>query len=165
MTPLQVKALTAVWAVASVLTEAHFAAADADRADVTFVVALVAGGLLLHHYVHNVQGDPRMSKARSRFKLAELRHRQAEKSGDVLEIETDDGTVFELPAPGFWDDAVKQAFAGNDDVAGVRALMGPARYLEFRQRGGRADDVALALKAYAEDQGLSVGESSASQPS
>lgn len=109
--------------------------------------------------------DPRMSKGRARFKLAELRQNAAETSGDAIEIETDDGTVFELPAPGFWDDGAKEAFAANNDVAGVKALMGPREYVRFRQAGGRADDVALALRAYAKEQGLSLGESSASPTS
>jgi hypothetical protein len=107
-----------------------------------------------------------MSKPnRSRFKLSELRAQQAEKSGDVFEIETDDGTIWEVPAPGFWPDEAKVAFSENRDVEGVKALMGPRDYLRFREAGGRADDVALALKAYAKDQGLTVGESSASSSS
>jgi hypothetical protein len=106
-----------------------------------------------------------MSKGRARFKLAELRQRAADEGGDSIEIETDDGTVFEFAAPGFWDDAVKEAFQGNNDVAGVRALLGPREYLRFREAGGRADDVALALRAFAKEQGVSLGESSASPTS
>lgn len=104
-----------------------------------------------------------MSKGRARFKLAELRQREADKSGgDTIEIETEDGTVFAFPAPGFWDDDAKLAFTSNDDVTGVKVLLGPKEYVRFRAAGGRADDVALALKAYAEEQGLGLGESSAS---
>jgi hypothetical protein len=106
-----------------------------------------------------------MSKGRTRFKLAELRQREADRRGDTIEIETDDGTVFEFPAPGFWDDAAKEAFANSNDVAGVRALLGPREYLKFREAGGRADDVALALREFAKEQGISLGESSASPTS
>lgn len=107
-----------------------------------------------------------MSKPnRARYKLAELRKKQADEVGDVFEIEAEDGTVFEIPAPGFWDDGVKEQFTANNDVAGIRMLLGPRRYLEFRQHGGRADDVALALRAFAKDQGLTVGESTASPTS
>jgi hypothetical protein len=106
-----------------------------------------------------------MSKGRARFKLAELRQRQADKVGDTIEIEVEDGAVFTFPAPGFWDDSVKEAFASNNDVQGVKALLGPREYLKFRQAGGRADDVALALKQFADDQGLTVGESTASPTS
>lgn len=107
-----------------------------------------------------------MSKGRARFKLQELRQQHAEKVGDIIEIETDSGEVFEFPAPGFWPDEAKDSFRENNDVDGVRKLLGPARYLDFKAAGGRADDVALALKAFAAEQGLSTpGESSASQTS
>lgn len=106
-----------------------------------------------------------MSKGRARFKLQELRQQQAEKVGDVIEIEVESGEVFEFPAPGFWPDEAKESFGANNDVDGVRKLLGQKRYLEFRAAGGRADDVALALKAFAAEQGMSVGESSASQTS
>jgi hypothetical protein len=107
-----------------------------------------------------------MSKPnRARFRLAELRQQQAEKTGDTITIEIDDETSFAFPAPGFWPDEAKEAFAANNDVAGVKALLGQREYLRFREAGGRADDVALALKAYTAEQGSTVGESSASQPS
>jgi hypothetical protein len=109
------------------------------------------------------QGDPRMSKPnRKRFKLSEIRQQAAETTGDVFEIETDDGQLFEVPAPGFWEDDIKALFAANRDVDGVKALLGPREYLKFRAAGGRADDVALALRAFAKEQGVEVGESSAS---
>lgn len=104
-----------------------------------------------------------MSKPnRARFKLAELRQREADRRGDAIELETDDGTVFTFPAPGFWDDDAKEAFTSNNDVAGVRALLGPRDYLKFREAGGRADDVALALREFAKEQGIDLGESSGS---
>jgi hypothetical protein len=101
-------------------------------------------------------------KITKRYNLAELRARQADQAGDVFEVETEDGTVFQVPAPGFWDDSVKEHFTSNNDVAGVRTLLGPKRYLEFREHGGRADDVALALREFAREQGMTLGESSAS---
>jgi hypothetical protein len=104
-----------------------------------------------------------MSKPnRARFRLAELRTKRAAEHGDSIEIETDDGQMFTVPAPGFWGDDVKEHLAANRDVAAVKALLGPADYLRFREAGGRADDVMLALAAYSEAQGLTVGESSAS---
>lgn len=157
-----VKAALLLWAIEAIIAEMQFAAGDPEGAEGAFVVSVAAAGLALYHYV---TGDPRMSKGRARFKLAELRQRQAEQAGDVVEIETDDGTVFEVPAPGFWPDQAKEHFSNNNDVAGVKALLGPVKYLDFRQRGGRADDVALALREFAREQGLSVGESSASQTS
>lgn len=107
-----------------------------------------------------------MSKPnRRRFKLAELRQKQADKSGDVIEIETPGGDVFELPALGFWPDEAKEAMADNRDVECVKRLLGPKEYLKFRQAGGRADDVALVLRAVAAEQGLDLGESQASSSS
>jgi hypothetical protein len=107
-----------------------------------------------------------MSKPnRKRFKLQELRQRHAEQVGDSIEIECEGGEVFAFPAPGFWPDDAKEHFGNNRDVEGVKALLGGRDYLRFRQAGGRADDVALALKQFAADEGITVGESSASQTS
>lgn len=107
-----------------------------------------------------------MSKPnRRRFKLAELRQRETDKTGDAFEIETDSGEVFEIPAPGFWDDNVKESIAAGNDVAAAKALFGPRRYLQFRDSGGRAADVLLALKAFAADQGTDLGNSSDSSES
>jgi len=149
-----------VWAGSTVLTGHHLVSGSQSAALTTLWVATAA----VVAYIY-LKGDPRMSKGRTRFKLQELRQTAAEKTGDSIEIEVEDGTVFTFPAPGFWDDEVKEAFANNNDVQGVRRLLGPREYLQFRQAGGRADDVALALKQFAEEQGLTVGESSASSTS
>lgn len=149
-----------LWAAATVLTGHHLENGDFHAAAWTLWVATAAVCVYIY-----AKGDPRMSKGRTRFKLQELRQTAAEKTGDTIEIEVEDGTVFTFPAPGFWDDEVKEAFTGNNDVTGVKRLLGPREYLKFRQCGGRADDVALALKQFAEEQGLTVGESSASQTS
>ena len=106
------------------------------------------------------------SPNRKRFKLQTIRNRQANEKGDAFEIEADNGEVFTVPAPGFWPDEVKDLFAEGKEVAAVKALMGAREYLRFRAAGGRADDVALAMKAFAKDeQGVEVGESSASSSS
>lgn len=154
------RAALCLWSAASVLTGHHLVNGNVPAAMTTLTVATAAVAV----YIHS-KGDPRMSKGRTRFKLQELRQTAAEKTGDSIEIEVEDGTVFAFPAPGFWDDDVKEAFAGNNDVQGVRRLLGPREYLNFRQAGGRADDVALALKQFAEEQGLTMGESSASSTS
>lgn len=107
-----------------------------------------------------------MSKPnRRRFKLEQIRQTERERTGDAFEIETDSGEMFEIPAPGFWPDEAKEHFAAGNDVAGAKALMGPRRYLQFREAGGQASDILLALRAFSADQGVELGESSASSDS
>ncbi|UJB43603.1 hypothetical protein [Streptomyces sp. A1-5] len=99
-----------------------------------------------------------MSKPnKTRYRLAELRQAHAEKNGgDVIPFEFA-GETFTIAAPGFWDDPVKVALKDGDDISAARALMGE-RYTDFTEKGGRADDVMLVIGAYAEDQGVTVGE-------
>ncbi|MFK0294498.1 hypothetical protein ACIQU6_29075 [Streptomyces sp. NPDC090442] len=99
-----------------------------------------------------------MSKPnKTRYRLAELRQAHADKTGgDVVEFEHN-GATYTIAAPGFWDDEVKASLKAGDDVAAAQALMGDA-YEDFREAGGRADDVMLVIGAYAEDQGATVGE-------
>jgi hypothetical protein len=99
-----------------------------------------------------------MSKPnRKRFNLATLRNEHAEKSGGST-IEFDfEGSAYEIAAPGFWSDEVKIALKLGDDIAASRALMGEA-YDDFVSAGGRADDVMLVVAAYADSQGVSLGE-------
>ncbi|MGW3072736.1 hypothetical protein [Kitasatospora sp. NPDC001132] len=100
-----------------------------------------------------------MSKPnKSRFRLSELRAAHAERSGgDTIEFEHD-GVTYSVAAPGFWPDAVKTALKAGDDVAASAAMMGHDAYADFVAAGGRADDVMLVVGAYAEAQGVSVGE-------
>jgi hypothetical protein len=99
-----------------------------------------------------------MSKPnKARFNLATLRQAHADKNGgDVIDFEHD-GKTYEIAAPGFWPDEVKTALKGGDDIGAARALMGDA-YDDFREAGGRADDVMLVVAAYADAQGISLGE-------
>lgn len=107
-----------------------------------------------------------MSKPnRQRFKLETIRQQERDRTGDAFEIEANNGEVFEVPAPGFWPDEVKAAIASGDDLTAAKKLLGERRYLEFRQAGGQASDVLLALKAFAANQGTELGESSASSDS
>ncbi|MFE7315141.1 hypothetical protein ACFU7T_18980 [Streptomyces sp. NPDC057555] len=99
-----------------------------------------------------------MSKpSKTRYRLAELRQAHADKNGgDTIEFEHD-GETFEIAAPGFWPDEVKTALKSGDDIAAARALMGGA-YEDFHAVGGRADDVMLVIAAYADEQGVPLGE-------
>lgn len=100
-----------------------------------------------------------MSKpSKARYRLATLRQNAAARlGGDAIDFEAPDGTEFSIPAPGFWDDDVKICISAGDDVGMARALLGD-RYEDFRRSGGRADDLGLIFRAYAEGQGSTVGE-------
>jgi len=109
-----------------------------------------------------------MSKPnRKRFRLAEIRQTHAEKNGgDEILIEAPDGGEFTIPAPGFWPDEATALLGQNRDVALATILLGgPERYTQYKNAGGRAQDVALILAAHAEDQGVTEGESGASSDS
>ena len=101
-----------------------------------------------------------MSKPnRARYRLATLRQNAAERlGGDRIEFEAPDGTGFSIPAPGFWDDSIKEAVRAGDDVAMARALFGAAEYEKFRASGGRADDLTLIFAEYGKAQGADLGE-------
>jgi hypothetical protein len=99
-----------------------------------------------------------MSKPnKSRFRLSELRKAHAVKTGGEFVTFEFEGEDFEISAPGFWDDAVKVALKDGDDIGAARALMG-ARYDDFTAKGGRADDVMIVIGAYADAQGVTLGE-------
>lgn len=109
-----------------------------------------------------------MSK-RTTYPLDELRRRAAErKGGDKLTI-TIGGKPFEIPAPGFWDDSLKEAAQKTretGDVPFARQLMGADVYERFVTAGGRADDLLLIIEEYRADQGVeSLGESGPSPTS
>lgn len=99
-----------------------------------------------------------MSKpGKARFNLNTLRQSHAEKTGgDSISFDFE-GEVFEIAAPGFWPDAAKKALKAQDDIGAAEALMG-ARYEVFTDAGGRADDVMIVISAYADEQGLDLGE-------
>ncbi len=109
-----------------------------------------------------------MSKPnKRRFKLSQIRQQVAdERGGSTIDIETDDGQVYSMPAPGFWDDEVTELLSSNDNIKLAEALLGgPENYARFKASGGRAQDVALVMTAYGKDQGSTEGESSASPSS
>ncbi|MDT0270584.1 hypothetical protein RM844_30355 [Streptomyces sp. DSM 44915] len=109
-----------------------------------------------------------MSK-RTTYSLEELRRRAADRrGGDALTI-TAGGKPFTIPAPGFWDDSLKEAAQQTrqtGDVPFARQLMGEAQYEKFTAAGGRADDLLLIIEEYRADQGVeSLGESGPSPTS
>jgi hypothetical protein len=109
-----------------------------------------------------------MSK-RTTFPLEELRRRAADRrGGDTLTV-TAGGKPYSIPAPGFWDDSLKEAAQKareTGDIAFARTLMGPKEYEKFVAAGGRADDLLLLIEEYRADQGVeSLGESGPSSTS
>ncbi|MEV0608130.1 hypothetical protein AB0I61_17365 [Polymorphospora rubra] len=108
-----------------------------------------------------------MSKpSKRRFRLSVVREGAAKRRGSTIEIETDDGQVFSMPAPGFWDDPIAELMGKGKEVELATALLGgPDEYARFRASGGRAQDIALTIAAFSEDQGVNEGESSASSSS
>jgi hypothetical protein len=99
-----------------------------------------------------------MSKPnKARYNLETLRKAHADKNGgDAISFEFA-GEAFEIAAPGFWPDAAKVALKEGDDIGAARALMGE-RYDVFTDKGGRADDIMIVVSAYADEQGIDLGE-------
>lgn len=99
-----------------------------------------------------------MSKPnKKRYKLSEVRVNAEEKRSSTIDFELG-GVDFSFPAPGFWDDDVYDAAKTESTPVMARALLGD-RYDEFRSLGGRADDIALLMEAYAEEQGADLPKS------
>lgn len=167
MTTRKPEAITARWLAAGSFAVClfHVAAGRGPSA----VVALFAAGLayFVASRLNPERHRPAMSKPnKKRFKLETIRQVQADKRGSVIEIETDDGQVFALPAPGFWPDEASALMRDRDEVGLARVLVGgPEEYDRFKAAGGRASDVALAIAAFADDQGVTSGESGASSSS
>lgn len=92
-----------------------------------------------------------MSEQR-RYKLSEYIERKQVEAG--VEIETDDGQVFHIPAPELWSDDVAKK-AQEDNEACVRAMLGDERYDAFVAAGGSS---AMVLGILNEVHDLSLGE-------
>lgn len=99
-----------------------------------------------------------MSKPnKKRYKLSEVRVTAEQKRDSSVEFEFG-GKEFSFPAPGFWPDEVYEAVKTESTVVMAQALLGD-QYEAFRAVGGRADDIALLMEAYAEDQGAELPKS------
>lgn len=94
-------------------------------------------------------------KPRNRYKVAEAKQQMRDKIGsDTIEIETDDGTVFELPHPMFYDAATKKALKplADDDMEGIcRVLLGDEQYDDFIAHDGDPDDLSYVFVQVQED--------------
>lgn len=154
-------------AVAAGLVTYHHIQAGRDHAAGLSLVATIAALALL--WLGTRRGQrPAMSKPnKRRFKLETVRQVQADKRGSEIEIEVgDEGVVFVMPAPGFWPDEAVALMGKGEEVKLAQALLGGSeQYGRFVEAGGRAQDVALVIAAYADEQGASQGESGASSAS
>lgn len=94
-------------------------------------------------------------KPRNRYKVAEAKQQMRDKIGsDEIEIETDDGSVFTIPHPMFYDAATKKALKplADDDMDGIaRVLFGEDQYAEFIKHDGDVDDLAYVFAQVQED--------------
>lgn len=77
-----------------------------------------------------------------------------------IEIETEDGKVWAFLPPQLWTDRAIDPKVGPEDTA--REVMGSDTFDGYRASGGTIAVFNLVLTAYGEDQGISMGESSAS---
>lgn len=80
----------------------------------------------------------------------------------AIDLEMDDGTVFRIPPPELWPDAVAELNQNNDTIGAARALIGEDRYEEFVAKGGNAMAV---LGVIGDEHGITVPESDASSSS
>lgn len=104
-----------------------------------------------------------MSKPnKKRYKLATVVAEAREKHPQI-EIETDDGELFAFDPPQFWSDEAADPKVGPR--ATMIAVLGEEQYERFKKSGGTYSALNLVIEAWSADQGVSLGESSASAAS
>lgn len=87
-----------------------------------------------------------------RVKLADYIERRRE--AGLVEVETDDGTVFPIDPPEIWGEEQMDAAKLGTNEAMSRALLGD-RYDEFISKGGSPN---LLMNLLSEEHGVSLGE-------
>ncbi|GIG61121.1 hypothetical protein Lfu02_54930 [Longispora fulva] len=109
----------------------------------------------------NFEGDIISKPNRKRYKLEQIREAKQVNGSATIPFEVG-GLDFDLPAPGFWPDAAHLAAKEGNSIGLAKALLGEQHEL-FIEAGGQSDDVVLLMAQWSEDeQGVSLGESSAS---
>jgi hypothetical protein len=167
MTRAEVLAARWLAAIAGLTTYIHAQAGRDSAAGLALLATIAALALL---WLGSRGQRPAMSKPnKRRFKLETVRQVQADKRGSEIEIEVGEGEgarTFVMPAPGFWPDEAVALMGKGEEVKLAQALLGGTeQYASFVEAGGRAQDVALVISAYADEQGASTGESTASSSS
>ncbi len=99
-----------------------------------------------------------MSKNAKKYSIAALRARKQEAGVDVLPIEAPDGTMFRIPAPGFFPDEAYVALREKDSLRLAEALFG-TEYPAYVAAGGQADDLGLVLEEWGVEQGVELPKS------
>ncbi len=87
-----------------------------------------------------------------RVKLADYIERK--RDAGLVEVETDDGTVFAFDPPELWTDEQMDAAKIGTNEGLSRALLGD-RYDEFISKGGSPN---LLMNLLSEEHGVSLGE-------
>ncbi|MFD3956577.1 MULTISPECIES: hypothetical protein [Streptomyces] len=104
-----------------------------------------------------------MSKPNKKvLRLSTLRQSAEERGTADIPFEGVDGEMYSIPGPQFWPDSAHEAASVNDVPGMGRALLGE-QYDAFTKGGNRSADLALVVEAYAEEQGVTLGESEGSQ--
>lgn len=153
----------ALCVVAGIVTYTHMAHGN-DAGAALSLVACAGAGVLA--WAENRRPATMSKPNRKRFRLSQIREAQANKTGRIIEVETDDGQVYEIDAPGFWADEATELMGKGREVDLATVLLGgKEKYAAFKASGGRAQDVALAISAFQDDQGVTEGESGASSGS
>lgn len=92
---------------------------------------------------------------RNRYKIAEVKAQMRDAvGGDTVDVETDDGSVFHLPHPLFYDRAMKAALKALDDEDSdgiARALLGDDQFDKYVDAGGDPDDLNFVMMAVQKD--------------
>lgn len=96
-----------------------------------------------------------MSNHARRYKLSAFREQRDAEA--AIEIETDSGRVFTVPAPENWPDSFRSVAraSGNDPEALARCILGDETFDEFLDCGGSARILDAII---ADAQGATPGE-------
>lgn len=97
---------------------------------------------------------------RKRYRLAEV-VQEVRDSSPGIEVEADDGQVFQIPPPELWPDEAIE-LSDKDPVGAARAVLGPKEYERWRAAGGSA---ALLFAVIGREAGATVPELLASTDS
>lgn len=103
-----------------------------------------------------------MSKPKKTYKVSQVVSEAREKHPPIA-MELDNGEVFEFDPPQFWNDDAADPHIGPK--ATMIAVLGEEQYQRYIAAGGTYSMINLVITAWAEDQGVDVGKSSASASS
>lgn len=91
---------------------------------------------------------------RNRYRIAEAKAQMADKlGGDTVEIETDDGAVFNIEHPMFRSKETKAALKPleDDDAEGIAQVVLGDQFDKFIEHGGEPEDLLYVMLSIGED--------------